>query len=64
MMRVAEDSGDNMSALRIIQNVMGKQPAGTEKAFATAIKPSVTKQIEIKRAEVGANIFNKAKNSE
>jgi hypothetical protein len=42
---------------KIIQQAIHKQPTGVEVAFREAIKPAINRAIEVKRAEVGANLF-------
>lgn len=46
-----------MNALSILHQAMNKQSTGVSAAFKDAIKPSINKVIEIKRAEVGSNLF-------
>lgn len=49
-----------MNIHKIIQSIVQKSPAEVDKHFESAMANRVMKQIEIKRAEVGSNLFNKA----
>lgn len=45
--------------LKIIQSAINKSATGVEKNYSSVIKPHIANHIEIKRAEVGANLFSK-----
>lgn len=53
-----------MDATTIVQQAIAKQPIGVDSAFKEAIKIHVAKQIDVKRAEVGTNLFVKSKSGE
>jgi len=52
-----------MNPLAILHQAMNKQSAGVSSAFKLAIKPSINKVIEIKRAEMGSNLFKTKKSA-
>ena len=47
----------NVNVTKIVQQAIAKQTTGVDAAFKEAIKPAIAKQIDVKRAEVGANLF-------
>lgn len=46
-----------MSALKLIQQIIAKEPAAVNTTFKEIAKPQIAKQIDVKRAEIGTNMF-------
>lgn len=50
-----------MSATKLIQQIIAKEPAAVNSTFKEIVKPAMAQQIDAKRAEVGANMFTQTK---